>query len=396
MPLSACSRSNIRSLTLVLTWFLVSGLSLPAQSSALKERSSDARRIVLDVVATPGIEASSAVILRDNGERISTEQLRLLSQKDGSDTPPQLLIVIDAVNTSLQDLARSEDAVQGILKTTHGPLPQLTSVVVLSDTAGHSSGRASPEDTASLKQRELFAHRIPASRDPAAISKELESYKLGLHRILQAQAGPGQAERVQLSLEALSFLAKAEASEPGAKILLWIGPGWPFLSKSNAKSSEQLFDSIVYFSDLLRSARILLYSVNPEGMTSQDHSAETEAFMLSSRPSSIRANGYAPNVPVELSPTYYQEFLSGVHNSRESNPNDLALQVLAYKSGGLVMQQNNDLKSQIAQCISDVQHISTLSYDPEAHGGTTVYHAITVTRAVDAQPLRTQTGFYTR
>ena len=118
--------------------------------------------------------------------------------------------------------------------------------------------------------------------------------------------------------------------------------------------------------------------------------------MLSSRPSSIRANGYAPKVPVELSPTYYQAFLRGVHNSRESNPNDLALQVLAYKSGGLVMQQNNDLKTQTAQCISDVQHISTLSYDPEAHGGTTVYHAITVTRAVDAQPLRTQTGFYTR
>ena len=396
VPFPTCFSSAIPLLALTAASLALGGGTLSAQSPSLIDRSVDARRIILDVVARPGIEASSAVIVTDNGKRIPTDQLRLISQEAGYDASPQLLIVIDAVNTGLQDLARSEDAVQAILKASHGLLPQLTSVVILSDTAGHASGKTSPQDTASRHEHELFAHRIPATRDPAAISEELDRYKLGLHRILQAQAGPGQAERVQLSLKALSFLAKAEASEPGAKVVLWIGPGWPLLSRSNSQASEQLFDSIVYFSDLLRSARILLYSVSPEGMTSQDHSAEEEAFMLSSRPNSIRANGYAPNIPVELTPTYYKEFLSGVRKPTDSSPNDLAIQVLAYQSGGLVMQQKNDLKSQIAQCMSDTQHISTLAYDPEAHGGLTVYHAITVTRAVDAQALRTQTGFYTR
>ncbi len=118
--------------------------------------------------------------------------------------------------------------------------------------------------------------------------------------------------------------------------------------------------------------------------------------MLSSRQGSIQANGYAPNVPIELTSTYYKEFVNGVHNPTEANPNDLALQVLAYKSGGLVLQQNNDLKAQILQCMSDAQHISSLTYKPEAKGGKTVVHEITVKRSVDDQPLRTQRGFYTR
>lgn len=374
--------------------FIVPALS--GQSSVLKARDYSSRRIVLDIVARPSLQAVTSALVFDNGARVPTDKLSLLTPADASEAPAQLVLVIDAVNSSLQDLVRGEDAVQAILKASRGPLPQPTSVVILSDTAGHSAGKSATKDSTTLHQRELFAHRIPASRDAAAISDQLNSYKLGLHRILQAQAGPGQAERVQLSLEALSFIAKAEASEPGAKVLVWVGNGWPFLSKSNARSSEQLFDSIVYFSDLLRSARIILYSVSPEGVTSQDHSAETEGFLLSSRPGSIQANGYAPNIPVELTPDYYKQFLKGVHDPAQSNPNDLALQVLAYNSGGLVLQQNNDLKSQILQCISDTQYISSLSYDPETKGGMTVFHEITVKRSGDNQLLRTQAGFYTR
>ncbi len=369
-------------------------VSVPAQTAALQQRGPDSHRVVLDIVARPSLEAASAAVVTDNGDRIRPEQLRLLSQRDGSDAQPQVIFVIDAVNSNFQSVARSEDAIKAVLKANQGQLPQLTSVVILSDVPGYPSVKTSPQDTTSLRQSQLFAHRIPPSRDASELFRQIESFKVGLHRILESQAGIGQAERVQFSLEALSFVAKAEASEPGPKIVVWISPGWPFLSKSDAKSSEQLFDSIVYFSDLLRSGRIILYSVSPEGMTSQDHSAETEAFLFASRRSTIEANGHAPKVPVELTSTYYMQFLAGVRNAADSNPNDLTLQVLAYQSGGLVLQQNNDLKNELMQCISDAQNISSLAYEPDAHGVGTKYHAVQVRRSADAQPLRTRTGFY--
>lgn len=397
LPLRYVSRHSGMLLLFVVAILLFSGKHAPAQGGQLKQRSPDVRRIIVDVIAKPRLEAN-AVVVTDNGVRVPTEHLRLLSSKDGTDAQVQVVFVIDAVNSTFLDVTRSEDAVQSALKALPRPLQQLTSVIVLSDTpAEHSArGTISQQETTSLHARQLFAHRIPATRDASVLIAAIDSYKIGFHRILQSQSGVDEAERVQLSLQALSFIATAEGSVLGPKVVLWISPGWPFLSKSNATSSGQLFDSIVYFSDAIRSARIILYSISPEGITNQDHSAETEGFLLSTRPNSIRANGHAPEIPVELTDTYYQNFLKGVRSASQSNPNDLALQVLAYQSGGLVLRQNNDLKSQIIRCESDAENISSLAFDPGDYGSATTYHAVEVKRLADAQPLRTQAGFYTR
>lgn len=368
-----------------------------AQDSQLRARDSAEGKVVLDIVATPRLTAMNEFSISDNGAGVAPERLTKLGS-GSSDETGKLLLVVDAVNSSFQDVTRSEEAVEAFLKSQQS-LPQLTSIVILSDVpppepASETSSKSGV--TTSLRQRQLFAHRIPASKDPAVLVHALDDYKIGLHRILTSQSGPGQAERVQLSLQALSFLARAETSESGPKVVVWIGSGWPFLSKSNAKSSEQLFDSIVYFSDLIRSARIILYSINPEGVTSQDHSAETEAFLLSSRASSTRANGYAPSVPVQMTPTYYKQFLSGVREPKDSSPNDLTLQVLAYQSGGLVLQQNNDLKAEISQCATDAQRISSYAYDPGGNGSHVTYHSIDVKRLIGAGTVRTRTGYYAR
>jgi VWFA-related protein len=178
--------------------------------------------------------------------------------------------------------------------------------------------------------------------------------------------------------------------------VIWLGPGWPFLARSDAKSSEQLFDSVIYFSDMLRSARMILYSIDPEGVTAKDNSAITEGFLLNSRPSSIRANGHAPDVPIELSNTYYAEFLKGVKEAKQSNPNDLALQVLAYQSGGLVLQDNNDIEAMIRRCAGDATSLYTLSYVPAHGSGSDVYHELQISLKKSSQPLRTRTGLYAK
>ena len=321
----------------------------------------------------------------------------MLAEHDAN-SQAQLLFVIDAVNCSLADVTRSEEAVVAFLRQGSGALLQPTTVLILSDTAPQSktSTPSQGNDTTALNKRQLFVHRLSTTINGNALAKELDDYKIGFNRILEAQGADAVSERVRLSLEALSFIATAEANMPGAKVTVWLSPGWPFLARSEAKSSEQFFDSVVYFSDALRTARMILYMINPQGITNQDNSAQTEAFLLASRPGSIQAGGHAPNVPVELSEGYYKQFVKGVSTPKQSNANDLSLQVLAIQSGGFVTQQNNDLKGQIAKCAADVANLTAISYLPARTGGVTTYHDVQVKTVHPAQNLRTRTGFYSR
>ena len=336
-------------------------------------------------------------MVTDNGHRLATESLRVISG-DAHGASPQLLFVIDTVNTSFLDVARSEDAVEAFLRQGSGQLRQPTSIIVLSDTEAQSKTQGPPQTntTSALHQRQLFVHRIPASQDGNTLAKALVDYKTGLNRILESQGGTGASERVRLSLEALSFIARAEAAVPGVKLTVWLSPGWPFLGRSDAKSSERFFDSVIYFSDLIRTARMVIYSVSPAGLTNQSNSAQTEAFYLASRPGSIQAAGRAPDVPAEFSDDYYKEFLKGVRTADHSSPNDLALQVLASQSGGLALQQNNDLKTQIQRCAADVAGIITIAYIPPSSVSTDIYHEVEVRLRNPSQALRARTGFYTR
>ena len=70
-----------------------------------------------------------------------------------------------------------------------------------------------------------------------------------------------------LALKALGDIATAERQKPGRKLLVWIGPrreenGAPF-------EQQRVFNMIVWFSTLLREARIALYSFS-EGENDHD------------------------------------------------------------------------------------------------------------------------------
>jgi len=314
----------------------------------------------------------------DNKKLVPSGDLTV-SELSAREHGSQIIFVLDAVNSSLAELAKSEDAIEDFLRARAGKLEQPTSVLIVSDSEPRgtsSQTTTSNTNTRALHQRGLFVHQIPPSTDGSVLEQELMKYKVGLHRILDSQADVGQAERVHLSLEALSFITSGASSLPGAKLVIWISPGWPFLARSEAKSSEQLFDSVIYFSNLLRTARIILYAINPEGVTPKDSSAEIEGFLLNSRASAIRANGHAPGMPTELTDSYYAEYVKGVRTAEQSNPNDLALRVLAYQSGGLVLQNNNDLGAQIRRCTADADALYTLSYTPVHGSGDDVYHEL--------------------
>jgi hypothetical protein len=119
-------------------------------------------------------------------------------------------------------------------------------------------------------------------------------------------------------------------------------------------------------------------------------------FYTTSQPASVKAFGHAPEIPMESGYNYYAEFLKGVRSAKQSNPNDLALQVLAYQSGGLVLQNNNDLVDMIRQCAADGTALYTLSYTPASNGGSDRYHELEVILTPSSQRVRTRTGIYVK
>ena len=152
--------------------------------------------------------------------------------------------------------------------------------------------------------------------------------------------------------------------------MVWISPGWPLLSgpriELTRKDQQQLFNTIVDLSAELRAARITLYSVDPLG------TADSGGFRT----------------------FYYKEFVKGVKQGSQVQFGNLALQVLAYQSGGRVLNSSNDVSGEVATCISDANAYYVLSFEAAGADGPNDYHSLDVKIDKPGITARTRTGYY--
>jgi VWFA-related protein len=175
-----------------------------------------------------------------------------------------------------------------------------------------------------------------------------------------------------LSLNALKQFADYEAAIPGRKLMVWISPGWPFLSGPGmeldltSKQRQELFNSIVVFSDALRRARITLYDVDPLGLADAGQYRTTE----------------------------YIQFSKAVRKAGQAQRGHLALQVLASQSGGRVLNSSNDVAGEIATCVADANASYVLSFDGLAGDGPNEYHTLEIKIDKPGLAARTRSGYY--
>lgn len=267
-----------------------------------------------------------------------------------ADPPVEVILLVDEVNASATDVARQRQALEKFLKQNGGELVRPVSIVFFSDT-GTMIGNT-------------------PSQDAKALIAELNGARSSLRVIGRSQGIYGAADRLQLSLRTLGQLADYEATRPGRKLVVWISPGWPLLSGPNIQLSSRdqqgLFNDIVSLSDSLRNARITLYSVDPLG------TADAAGFRT----------------------TYYKEFLKGVTSASHVQAGNLALQVLAYQSGGKVLNSDNDMTEEIAACINDANAFYVLTFDREPGDGPNEYHALEVKIDKPGLTARTRSGYY--
>jgi VWFA-related protein len=329
---------------------LLSAAVLPAQQNTQSTRS-PASRIYLDVVVTPksgppvaNLQPQDFTILDNKTPQRATS----FKAFGGSQEPIEVVLVIDAVNTSYQNLSYQRGEIDKFLRANGGRLPQPTVLAFFTDTGTQI-------------QRGV-------STDGNALSAFLDQQVIGL-RTIRRNAQNGASDRVQLSLKALGEIASHEAGRPGRKLIFWISPGWPLLSgphvELTSKQRDQLFATIVGLSTQLRQARITLYSVDPLG------SGESVGRVF-----------------------YYQEFLKGIGKAGQVVVGDLSLQVLATQSGGLALSSSNDVASLLQQCLADTEAYYAISFDPAPADHRDEYHSLEIRLSNPGLTARTRQGYY--
>ncbi len=205
--------------------------------------------------------------------------------------------------------------------------------------------------------------------DGNALGDALDQAQIGLRAIGKDTGLAGAEDRFGISLNALHSLLANEAAVPGRKIVLWISPGWPYLSGPRtdltAEQEQALFSQVTHISAAMREANVTLYSVDPLG-SGQDLASQT----------------------------YYREYLGGVAKPTQVDVASLALQVLAVQSGGLTISGNNDIAGMLDRCMADTAPYYQLTFDAPLAERPNEYHKLEVKVSRPGLTVRTRTGYY--
>ena len=344
-------------------------VAVPAGTAAHYETASAAQasppdvvegRIKLDVVVTDksgkpvsGLDLKDFTLLDNNlpAKILSFQAIdgtvRPAGAGQAADHRVEVILLLDTVNVDFQQVAAERQEIVRFLRQKGSHLAQPMSIYLFTN--------------------EGVQFQSDLSADGNAVTAALNQVDGQLRTIDRAQGAWGDLDRVLLSVRNLDSIAQTEENNPGLKILIWVGPGWPMLDSSRFQSSsskgqEQLFNSIVELSTSLREANIALYSISMG-------QAGSGTFL-------------------------YEDFLKGVKSAQKASPSNLGLKVLAVQSGGRVLPPSNDLASEIDSCIQDANAFYTISFDPPRADKRNEYHDLKV--VVDKPGLKalTNTGYY--
>lgn len=328
---------------------------VPAPSqSPMRTLDAEEGLIKLDVVVTDksgpvtGLQTADLTVL-DNGQPTKILSFRAF---DGTSATPdprvEVILVLDTLRMPGLFASHEREQVEKFLRRDGGRLTQQVSIFKLIDSGLWLVAEASRDGNALAEQvardGQLRLTRKPAG--PAALFSSSPQPDL-----------PGL-----LALKALGDIATAERRSPGRKLLIWIGPrreenGAPF-------EQQRLFNMIVWFSTLLREARIALYSFSEEEISGSQQAVR------------------------------YKDFLDGVQSAREAKFGALDRKVLAVQSGGGVLEATNDLASEIARRIEEDSSFYALSFNPTAADHPNEYHTLRVQPGRPGLTVRSVTGYY--
>jgi VWFA-related protein len=285
--------------------------------------------------------------LLDNGRPMQIMSFKAFGGNAApAEIPATVTIVFDAVNMPFESVSYTREQVEMFLRQNGGHLAFPVSLAFLTNTG--------------------MQMQSGALTDGNELAKHLEETTGSLRTIGNSAGGWGDIERFEYCVKMLQTLVQSIKDEPGRKLVIWAGPGWPMLDTPGInfsdKGQKQFFESVVELNTMLREGQIELSSV-AQGM---------------------------PNGATFL----YEAYLKGVKKSTQALPPNLALKVIAVQSGGRAIPPSNDVAAAIGTVVQDAGTYYEITFEPPKPDGPNDYHELKLKVNQAGLTAHTTAGYY--
>lgn len=305
-------------------------------------------RIRVDVVVTDaadkpvsGLRAQDFKLLDNGNERFWPSFAAYDGVQAKADPPVQMILVVDCVNNGVVELGYIREGLAKFLRQNNGHLAQPTTIVRFT-----------------LSGVDLMSK---PSTDGNALAGAVEQ--------IGAAAMPGGLDAFALSLNALSTVVNKTANGTGRKMVIWLGPGWPVavpgshvVTSIDERGRRADYQLIVQFAKAMEEGRIALYG----GYRGADF--------------------------------YVRDYSKPVRKVSEANPRDLALEVLAEKSGGHGELASVDRVSAATDALNhllaEASTFYSLTFDPPRAKGQDDFHELKVKLDKRGLTVHATSGYY--
>lgn len=309
-------------------------------------------RMTLDVLVTDkqgtilqGLEQKDFTLL-DNGQPHPIMGFRAIDAQ-ANPNAVQVVIAVDMINTNFNRVAYERAQLGEFLNQNGGKLAHPARLAVLTETG--------------LKMMQ------GSTTDGHALLAEFVKVGTDLRTVRSSAGFYGAAERIEYSLTELRQLVAHEATQPGHKLIILLGPGWPMLTMAGVEEIPSqrnwVFNVLTQITDEIQRAHVSIYSVYP--------------FDLG------RTN-----------PFFYRVYLKPVRRPDQGEYPDLALQVLAHHSGGRAIIMGRDVCGQINTAMLDAGSYYELTFETTPGGKPNEYHDLDVKVDQAGALARTDAGYY--
>lgn len=266
--------------------------------------------------------------------------------------PTSIVLVVDDVNAKFSAVSIARIQIDSFLRKYQGKLPAPLSVAYLTETG--------------------FEQVVPPSTDGNLIAAKLDQRQAGLRDVNRSAGFYGGAERLQISINALTQLIQDEGTVPGRKIVIWMSPGWWLFDSPNLlitnQQHEMFFNLAVKLSTSMRQSRVVLYEVDPRGLE--------------------EIGGYRTFL--------WKDYVKPVRTPEQAQPGSVDLEVLSVQSGGKVLDMSNDIAGEIAQCVQDATAWYTLTFNPAPAKNDIAWHDLQLKVDKPKVVVRTRNGYYSQ
>lgn len=316
-----------------------SGAGLRPKASVPRPAGAESQgRIKLDVVVTDPAGKPVLGLAKQDFALLDNERPQTISSfeaiGEAQESPVPILLVIDLVNAGADEVAATRTQVGKYLRQNGGKLVNAVLIVIFAADGLQIQSQPSVDGNGLAAVVDQLKPGPPNTSSDAAY------------------------DQFRQSLEALTAVADIELKQPGRKVLIWTGKGWPVPKGDDPNMSlgqnDANIGALVALTNKLRQARVVVYGGDP----------------------SVK---WDPN--------------EGMTNLQKLDPKALALGALAFRSGGRALARN-DLGNEINRAISGEAACYSLSFDPPATDRPDDYHALKVVLSQPKLAVRTTAGYY--